>query len=69
MVYSHLTRNRIATVILVTAFIAFIVVASIVDSTAQNGDPFSLDLPTLFFALFYVLISFLFCLLSTHGIY
>ena len=60
MVYAQLTRNRIATVILVIAFVCFIVGISIVFSEVQTGDPFLYALPTLFFALFYVLVSFAF---------
>ncbi len=58
MVYAQLTRNRIATGVLVLAFLCFIVGISMVFSEVQTGDPFTLALPTLFFAAFYVLVSF-----------
>ena len=58
MVYAQLTRNRIATCVLVLAFLCFIVGISMIFSEVQTGDPFTLALPTLFFALFYVLVSF-----------
>lgn len=57
MVYAHLKRNRIATGVLVLAFFSFIVGISIIFSEIQTGDPFLYALPTLFFALFYVLVS------------
>ena len=60
MVYAHLRHNRIATVILLIAFVSFIVGASMVFSEVQTGDPYAFSLPTLFFALFYVLVSFAF---------
>jgi heat shock protein HtpX len=58
MVYAHLHRNRIATGMLVLAFLSFIAGCSIVFSKVQTGDPILYALPTLFFALFYVLVSF-----------
>lgn len=60
MVYAQLRHNRIATVILLIAFVSFIVGAAMVFSQVQTGDPYLFALPTLFFALFYVLISFAF---------
>lgn len=60
MVYSHLVKNRIATVILVIAFVCFLTGIAVIFSQVQTGDPYLFALPTLFFALFYVLISFLF---------
>jgi heat shock protein HtpX len=60
MVYAHLRNNRIATGIIVLAFLFFIVVLAIVFSEIQTGDPFLFTLPTLFFAIFYVLVSFAF---------
>jgi len=60
MVYAQLTRNRIATVILLIAFVSFIVGVAMVFSQVQTGDPYLFALPTLFFALFYILISFAF---------
>ena len=60
MVYAHLRHNRIATAILLIAFVSFIVGVSMVFSQVQTGDPYLFALPTLFFALFYILISFAF---------
>lgn len=65
MVYAHLQRNRIATIVLVIAFPLFIVGVAMVFSIAQTGDPFLYALPTLFFAAFYVLVSFA---LSKHAV-
>lgn len=65
MVYAHLQRNRIATIALVIAFVCFIVGVAVVFSIAQTGDPFLYALPTLLFALFYVLVSFA---LSAHAV-
>lgn len=65
MVYAHLTRNRIATGLLVLAFLCFIVGISVIFSEVQTGDPFLYAFPTLFFALFYVLVSFA---LSKHAV-
>jgi heat shock protein HtpX len=60
MVYAQLTRNRIATGVLILAFLCFIVGISMIFSEVQTGDPFLFAFPTLFFALFYVLMSFAF---------
>jgi heat shock protein HtpX len=60
MIYSQLTRNRIATVILIIAFTCFIVGAAVVFSAARTGDPFTFAIPSILFAAFYILISFLF---------
>ncbi|MEK7136869.1 MAG: M48 family metallopeptidase [Patescibacteria group bacterium] len=60
MVYAHLRRNRIATVVLVAAFLCFIVGVAVALSYAQTGDPYLFAVPTLFFALFYILIAFAF---------
>lgn len=65
MVYAHLRRNRLATIILVAAFLSFLVGISLIFSEVQTGDPFLFALPTLFFALFYVLVSFA---LSKHAV-
>ncbi len=60
MVYSHLTRNRLATILLVIAFVVFLTAISVIFSEIQTGDPYLFALPTLFFALFYVLVSLAF---------
>jgi heat shock protein HtpX len=60
MVYAHLTKNRISTVLLVIAFVIFIVGISIIFSQVQTGDPFAFAIPTLLFACFYVLASLAF---------
>jgi heat shock protein HtpX len=60
MVYAHLRNNRIATGFIVIAFVSFIVGLSIIFSEIQSGEPFLFALPTLFFALFYVLVSLAF---------
>jgi len=60
MVYAHLTRNRIATGLILIAFLCFIVGISIIFSQVQTGEPFLYALPSLFFALFYILVSLAF---------
>src|SRR3990167_9282964 len=60
MVYSHLTRNRLATILLVIAFIFFLTAISVIFSEIQTGDPYLFALPTLLFACFYVLVSLAF---------
>lgn len=60
MVYSHLTRNRISTVLLVIAFVFFLTAISVIFSEVQTGDPYLFSLPTLLFACFYVLVSLAF---------
>lgn len=60
MVYSHLTRNRFATILLVIAFVVFLTAISVIFSEIQTGDPYLFSLPTLLFACFYVLVSLAF---------
>jgi len=60
MVYSHLTRNRLATILLVIAFVVFLTAISVIFSEVQTGDPYLFALPTLLFACFYVLVSLAF---------
>ena len=60
MVYSHLTRNRLATILLVIAFVVFLTAISVIFSEIQTGDPFLFVAPTLLFACFYVLVSLAF---------
>jgi len=60
MVYAHLAKNRITTVLLVIAFVAFIVGISIIFSEVQTGHPYAFAIPSLLFALFYVLVSLAF---------
>lgn len=60
MVYAHLAKNRLATGLLIIAFIFFITAIAIVFSQVQTGDPFMFALPTLLFACFYVLVSLAF---------
>ncbi len=60
MVYAHLVKNRIATSLLVVAFVVFITAIAVVFSQIQTGDPYTFAIPTLLFALFYVLVSLAF---------
>lgn len=60
MVYAHLAKNRLATLLLILAFVIFIVGIAVIFSEIQTGDPYTFALPTLFFALFYVLVSLAF---------
>ena len=60
MVYTHLTHNRLATVLLIIAFVLFLTAIAVIFSIAQTDDPFLFSIPTLLFALFYVLVSLAF---------